>query len=118
MVHLGLANSQMRDFYDLVILSRMFEFDGDLLVRAIRATFDRRKTPLSSGLPVALTQAFTSDAMKNTQWTAFIRNSGAGDVADLSSAVTVIVIFVERSLAAATRSAPFAEHWPPGGPWR
>jgi hypothetical protein len=64
MVHLGLANSRMKDFYDLVILSRMFEFDGALLVRAMRATFDRRKTPLPSGLPIALTQAFTADAMK------------------------------------------------------
>src|SRR5260221_10916815 len=58
MVHLGLANSRMKDFYDLVILSRMFEFEGDLLARAIRATFDRRKTPVPSGLPIALTSAF------------------------------------------------------------
>ena len=117
MVHLGLANSRMKDFYDLVILSRMFEFDGALLSRAIRATFDRRKTPLPSSLPIALTQAFTADAMKNTQWKAFIRKSGAGDVADLTSAVAAIAIFVERPLAAAARSDPFAEHWPPGGPW-
>jgi hypothetical protein len=43
-VHLGLTNSRMKDFNDIVVLSRMFEFDGDLLVRAIRATFER-KTP-------------------------------------------------------------------------
>ncbi len=117
MVHLGLANSRMKDFYDLVVLSRMFEFDGELLVRAIRATFERRKTPLPSGLPIALTRAFTADAMKTTQWVAFMKKSGAGDVSDLSSAVAAIVTFAEGPLAAAARSAPFANHWPPGGPW-
>ena len=118
MVHLGLANSRMKDFHDLVILSRMFEFDGALLVRAIRATFERRKTPLPSGLPIVLTQAFTADAMKDTQWMAFIRKSGADDVADLSSAVAAIVLFVDRPLAVVGRSDLFAQHWPPGGPWR
>jgi len=46
LVQLGLANSRMKDFYDLVVLSRMFEFDGELLTRAIRATFERRSTPV------------------------------------------------------------------------
>jgi predicted nucleotidyltransferase component of viral defense system len=41
-VHLGLANSRMKDFYDLMVLSRSFTFEGDVLVRAIRATFERR----------------------------------------------------------------------------
>jgi predicted nucleotidyltransferase component of viral defense system len=49
MVQLGIANSRMKDFYDIVVLSRMFEFDGQLLVQAIRATFERRKTPPSDG---------------------------------------------------------------------
>lgn len=43
-VQLGLANSRMKDFYDLIILSRMFEFQGPTLARAILATFSRRKT--------------------------------------------------------------------------
>ncbi|HEY5704870.1 MAG TPA: nucleotidyl transferase AbiEii/AbiGii toxin family protein [Terrimicrobiaceae bacterium] len=46
MVLLGEANSRMKDFYDLWFLSRTFEFDGPTLVGAIRATFNRRKTPL------------------------------------------------------------------------
>ncbi len=41
---LGIANSRMKDYFDLWILSRHTGFDGDTLRRAIRATFDRRKT--------------------------------------------------------------------------
>ena len=66
MVHLGMANSRMKDFYDVALLARRFDFDGELLTRAIRATFERRKTPLPSTTPVALTTAFTEDATKKT----------------------------------------------------
>lgn len=40
---LGIANSRMKDFFDLWILSRHTEFDGDTLRRAIRATFGGRR---------------------------------------------------------------------------
>lgn len=117
MVKLGLANSRMKDFYDLVILSRMFEFDGDTLTRAIQATFTRRQTALPVGLPVALTQTFSGDPAKNAQWEAFIRRSGAAGVADLAGAVLMIVAFLERPLEAAAVGIPLHAHWTPGRGW-
>ncbi len=118
MVQLGMANSRMKDFYDLVVLSRLFEFDGALLVRAIRATFDRRKTALPDGLPVALTDEFATDATKNTQWSAFVRKSGADPVGDLASAIATIAAFLERPLNAAVNKTSFGARWRPNGPWR
>lgn len=118
MVQLGLANSRMKDFYDLVVLSRMFEFDGDLLVRAIRATFERRRTPLPAGLPAALTPEFTEDAMKRTQWSAFVRKSGGEELGSLGEVIAAIARFVERPLAVAASASPFSERWLPAGPWK
>ncbi|MFW5798421.1 MAG: nucleotidyl transferase AbiEii/AbiGii toxin family protein, partial [Planctomycetota bacterium] len=46
MVALGIANSRMKDFYDLWVLARDFEFRGELLCRALKATFRRRKTTI------------------------------------------------------------------------
>ena len=46
MVVLGGANSRMKDFYDIWLLSRVYEFTGESLGRAIAATFARRKTPI------------------------------------------------------------------------
>ena len=46
MVQLGLANSRMKDFFDVVVMARMFQFDGRELADAMRATFERRGTPL------------------------------------------------------------------------
>lgn len=89
MVALGMANSRMKDFYDLCVLAKKFEFSGSVLCRAIRATFARRKTDLPQQLPVALTPEFSGDRTKATQWNAFLRKNGLtapvaslGDVSD------------------------------------
>lgn len=117
MVQLGLANSRMKDFYDVVVLARSFDFDGRLLARAIRATFERRKTPFPDALPVALTPTFAADPSKQTQWTAFLRKSGIQGGGPLPEAVAAIVAFVAPALAAAGRDQAWAASWPAGGPW-
>jgi hypothetical protein len=61
MVMLGMANSRMKDFFDLWLLSVSFEFDGEVLARAIQATFERRRTPLPETIPTALSADFYDD---------------------------------------------------------
>ena len=73
MVMLGIANSRMKDFYDVWTLAKQFKFSGPVLSAAIRATFERRKTPLPEQPPLALTSEFTEDRQKLTQWRAFLR---------------------------------------------
>lgn len=74
MVMLGLANSRMKDFYDVWILSRGYDFDEDRLSRAIAATFERRGTAIPFDTPVALTQTFSTDSGKQRHWAAVIRD--------------------------------------------
>jgi predicted nucleotidyltransferase component of viral defense system len=74
MVYLGLANSRLKDFYDIWVLARTCEFKDDRLARAIRATFDRRKTEIPADRPDALTEAFANDQTKIKQWTAFVQD--------------------------------------------
>lgn len=71
MVALGRANSRMKDFYDVWILTKTFDFAQDRLSRAIAATFARRQTAIPADLPDALTTAFAEDPLKQRQWTAF-----------------------------------------------
>jgi len=44
MTVLGIANSRMKDFYDIWALARGFAFEGAVLAQAIRRTFERRGT--------------------------------------------------------------------------
>ncbi|MFK5956406.1 MAG: nucleotidyl transferase AbiEii/AbiGii toxin family protein [Planctomycetota bacterium] len=74
-VKLGRLNSRMKDFYDLHWLAQNRTFDTAVLIRAIRATFERRQTPLPDTCPLALTQAFAEDKDKQTQWQAFLRKN-------------------------------------------
>lgn len=39
---LEMLNSRMKDFFDLWALSRLYDFDGPTLLRAIKARFDHR----------------------------------------------------------------------------
>lgn len=71
MVIRGIANSRMKDFYDLWIISKQFDFDGSLLTEAITATFERRKTPLPDGLPIAFTEDFSSDTTNTPEMASF-----------------------------------------------
>jgi Nucleotidyl transferase AbiEii toxin, Type IV TA system len=76
MVKLGITNTRMKDFYDLWFLSRRFEFDGAVLHKAIHATFARRQTAMTERLPFPLTDGFSADAAKQSQWIAFLRRNG------------------------------------------
>jgi predicted nucleotidyltransferase component of viral defense system len=75
MVVLGRANSRMKDFYDIWILSRSFSFDDDRLARAIAATFARRGTAIPVDRPDALSPAFAADKLKQQQWRAFLEDA-------------------------------------------
>jgi len=73
MVMLGRANSRMKDFYDIWLLSRSGQFDDNRLALAIAATFARRETEIPIEVPDGLTLAFAEDEQKQRQWTAFVR---------------------------------------------
>ncbi|MDQ3257103.1 MAG: nucleotidyl transferase AbiEii/AbiGii toxin family protein, partial [Acidobacteriota bacterium] len=73
MVALDIANTRIKDFYDIWSLSRVRGFEGDTLTAALSATFKRRATPLPEGAPLALTDAFSEDPTKQALWQSFLR---------------------------------------------
>src|SRR4051812_17334242 len=71
MVKLGIANSRMKDFFDVWFLASTHEFDEDLLARAIGRTFVRRRTIIPPEA-FALSEAFYVDPQKQKLWRAFL----------------------------------------------
>ena len=119
MVKLGLANSRMKDFYDIWALSREFDFDGSVLSAAIQATFKRRKTALTPTLPLALTSEFSGNPLKQTQWKAFVRRSRLKLATEgLEQVVVQIRSFLEAPVVAASQGERLKVAWAQGGPWR
>jgi hypothetical protein len=72
MVSLGMANTQLKDYFDLWVLAKHVPFDTHILQEAIAATFTRRGTPMPQELPLGLSDAFTKDGAKIQQWKAFL----------------------------------------------
>jgi predicted nucleotidyltransferase component of viral defense system len=118
LVKLGMANTRMKDFYDLWRLSHDFGFEGPLLTDAIKATFTRRGTELPSGVPLALTEEFSRDSQKAKQWQAFLKKSGLDhDHSELHIVAVQLAIFLVPAIQAANAAQPFTPTWPKGGPW-
>lgn len=80
MVALGLANSRMKDFYDILVILERFNMEGDSLAKAIKATFDCRRTVIPDGIPYPLSDTFSNDLEKQTQWRAFVKRNTLMDV--------------------------------------
>ena len=118
MVDLGMQNSRMKDFFDIYNISLHFNFDGDVLVKAIRNTFLRRKTEIPVNLPLALTDEFANDAQKQIQWDAFLRKNSLENVSlDLIEIVKHIRRFLEGPLKAADLRTTFDLKWSGLGKW-
>ena len=118
MVVLGIANSRMKDFYDLYVLAREFAFEGAILTRAIQATFKRRDTEIPIETPLGLTEEFGRDDAKSAQWKGFVRKSGLEQgVPGLLDVLSHLREFLLPLLKAASGAAPIPKSWSAGGSW-
>lgn len=71
MVALGVANSRMKDYYDLWAIPRSIKMAPEELDAAIQATFDRRETDIPTERPPGLSAAMVKDEGKQRQWRAY-----------------------------------------------
>jgi hypothetical protein len=120
LVKLGVANTRMKDFYDLEVLSRTFAFEGKTLAQAIQNTFQKRGTDLPiAGLPIAFTSEFYDDVNKKRQWTAFCsKNKSYVEKADFKAVMEDIRNFLSLPVRTVQEGDSFTKTWKPGGPWR
>ena len=118
LVSLGIANSRMKDFFDLWHIARHTSFEGEKLISAIQGTFERRRTAIPSETPVGLSPDFSENPMKQTQWRAFCRKAVKADnSAELDQVVDFLSGFLLPMLKAVGSNTAFKAKWPAGGPW-
>ena len=103
MVALGIANSRMKDYYDLWALPRSCLITAEDLDAAIAATFERRGTEVPTEPPPGLSNSFFEDRDKQRQWAAY---AGSIDLArvQLDAVVHQIWNFVGPSCARLTKA--------------
>ena len=119
MVILGQRNSRFKDFYDIYAMASAFRFERTTLVHAVKATFERRRTPVHAELPEPLAAPFYSDDSRASQWRAYVSRNGLSDPpADFTQVGDRIVAFLQPLWADLGAGSATAGHWQDGGPWR
>ena len=93
MVKLGIANSRMKDFYDLWVLKNKFDLEEKILKEAVQATFKRRRTKIPKGMPLALTSEFSENESKKKQWISFLNKNGIENEFDLKTVTDSLTVF-------------------------
>jgi predicted nucleotidyltransferase component of viral defense system len=95
MIDLGMINSRLKDFYDIWLLSKFFSFEGNILQKALKNTFERRGTVYPLSMPLAFTPDFYENSQKLIQWEAFIKRAKLKIMAEsLASIVADISAFL------------------------
>lgn len=97
---LGMANTRLKDYFDLDVLLERGDLEPDLLRSAVAATFRRRKLAVPSDWPVGLTSTFAGDAEKQKQWTAFKKKNRLD-----APALPEVVERLRRALATRLKSS-------------
>ncbi len=114
MVVLDIRNSRMKDFYDLWYLAGTRSFDLATLRRALHATFNRRRSPIPTEIPFALTVGFLADDAKTQQWNGFLRRlrlqTGTPSLPEVGESIAGLLkpLFTQSARKGT---------WHPGGPW-
>ncbi len=115
MVVLDIRNSRMKDFYDLWYLAKTRKFDLATLRMAIHSTFERRRTPIPTELPFALTEGFLLDESKLLQWRGFVRRL---QLESATPSLEEVGLFIARFLEPLLADTQGTGTWSSDGEWR
>jgi hypothetical protein len=119
MIKLGLLNSRMKDFYDIWLMMRQFEFKGANLVEAIKKTFRHRKTDVPQASPLFAEEIYDKKSDRQTLWTAFLRKGDIHHAPDkLSVTAQEIEKFLIEPIVAINKEIKFNKGWKSPSGWK
>jgi hypothetical protein len=72
---LGMVNSRLKDYLDLVVMMERAALDEPILALAVAATFQRRGTGLPNALPVGLSDEFALDPTRIALWQSLLKKN-------------------------------------------
>ena len=75
MIKLGLANSRMKDFYDIWTIVNQFQIKPERITPIIKEVFSNRKTTIQE-FPKAFSKDFYNSSKTLGRWNAFLRDIG------------------------------------------
>ena len=89
MIARSIANSRMKDFYDVYTILMGGQLDREVLATAIKDIFENRGTRYEENHPL-FTESFRNSSDKLTQWAAFLRKTRIQDGPSFAEVMTLI----------------------------
>jgi hypothetical protein len=118
MVQLGLLNSRMKDFYDIWLMTRQFDFEGPELAEALKRTFAHRKTSFPSGRQLFVEEIYDESSDRQILWKTFLKKGNIKHASEkLSTIAKDIEGFLRKPLKAINKGEGFHSDWKAPGPW-
>lgn len=102
------GTSRMKDFYDIYYLSGLFDFEGIVLIEAVRSTLAHRNRELSADVFAEIAD-FKNNNVLNTQWKAFDPAKEAGLLFD--DVLDRLAVFLEPIYQNILRKTDFDKRW-------
>jgi hypothetical protein len=109
MTVLGMANSRMKDFYDIWMLIANFEFAGRVVQAAIERTFQNRSTELPDEKHIVFSDEFAEN--KRDQWIAFSRKLRDENTIVMDQIIAIMRDFFFPILHAIQQGTVFKKKW-------
>jgi predicted nucleotidyltransferase component of viral defense system len=116
MVVLGLANSRLKDYYDLWRLATKYDFEGPVLALAIRAVFEQRQTAIPEGIPAGLTDAYSEQW--GVQWLGVLNRFGVDDPLSLMETLDLLRRFLLPVFESLAADEELEHTWTPSCGWQ
>lgn len=118
MVRHAALNSRMKDYYDLWLILKTFEFECRSLQKAMETTFKKRDTELPAERPVSLTVEFAS--VNQTRWINFLQKMKLENLESnsLTDIIEMIWDFLQTPLQASIHKTKSKLKWIPNKGWK
>jgi predicted nucleotidyltransferase component of viral defense system len=111
----GMINTRLKDYFDLLMISKTQDFSGSILAQAIRNTFDFRETVVPAMEMVGLSAEFVED--HQVAWNAFLKKIDYREPLPFAHVVADIKAFIEPVVEATANRNEFDMDWKPGEGW-
>lgn len=115
MAMFGLANSRIKDFFDVWTLIRLHEFEAQPLVSAIENTFEAQQRPVPD-MPIAcLTEEYARD--KQVAWGLFLEKIDEREAIPFIDVISDLSDFAWPIMTAAQSGSKIELFWTPNTGW-
>ncbi|MDD3000355.1 MAG: nucleotidyl transferase AbiEii/AbiGii toxin family protein [Candidatus Riflebacteria bacterium] len=102
-------SSRMKDYYDIYYLANHFNFEGNILVKALKNTFKNRNHSFTNEHFEQIMSFYTNEAMQK-KWKAFSKKVKI-EVDNFKTVIDTIRAFLEQPYTAVMQNKQYKTHW-------